>query len=319
MNVEQWVENRLDSLEAPVDWQPDADRARAHLREKNRIYLARRRRWTWIAVALSVTFLSALAIPGRCDAPGSSSCGQPLAAHLWDAVFPKHAAAGPVKQNQPVVTHPVPPTPAPAQSATVAGVRKPAAAVAQPPQVSPTPVAAVNFKELGSPHAPVVCEIYTDYQCPPCATLYRQTLPLLIGHYVRTGKVKLVYRDFPLRAHPYARLAAQYVNAAGRLGQYDLAVKVVFATQSLWRADGSLDAQLAQALSPALIEQVRDLVRNDATLDGAITSDIARAKQEDVHQTPTIIVVSKGERQAIAGVPDFDLLKSYLDVLLAKE
>lgn len=280
MNVEQWVENRLDSLEAPVDWQPDADRALAHLREKDRIYLARRRRWTWIAVALSVTFLSALAIPGRCDAPGSRFCGQPLGLRLLDQVFSKHVA----------MSH-----------------------------GSETTVATANFKELGSPHAPVVCEIYTDYQCPPCATLYRQTLPLLIGHYVRTGKVKLVYRDFPLRAHPYARLAARYVNAAGRLGQYDLAVKVVFATQSLWRADGSLDAQLAQALSPALMQQVRDLVQNDTTLDGAITSDIARAGQQDVHQTPTIIVVSKGERQAIAGVPDFNLLKSYLDVLLAKE
>lgn len=280
LNVDQWVETTVASLESPRDWRPDADRALAELRERDRTYLARRRRWTWIAVAASVTFLSALTVAGRCDSPGSRACGQPLAMRLWDQLL--HV------------------TPA-------------------PPQGPATRFAAANFKEVGSPDAPIICEIYTDYQCPPCAILYRQTLPLLIDQYVRTGKVKLVYRDFPLPVHSYARLAARYANAAGRLGQYDLAVKVVFATERLWSADGSIDTQLAQVLSPAVMQKVRDLVRNDATLDDSIASDIARATEEGVHQTPTILVVSKGKAQPIAGVPDFSLLKSYLDDMLAKE
>ena len=37
-----------------------------------------------------------------------------------------------------------------------------------------------------------------------------------------------------------------------------------------------------------------------------------------IQQTPTIMVVSHGNRRAIAGVPDFNLLKAYLDQLLAK-
>jgi protein-disulfide isomerase len=282
MNIDPWVENRIASLEAPRDWQPDAGRALAQVRQRDRIYVMRRRRWTWVAVAVAVTFLSALAVPGRCDSPGSRSCGQLLALRLWDQVFSKH----------------VTPT---------------------PPHGSETKVAAANFKELGSPDAPVICEIYTDYQCPPCATLYRQTLPRLIDRYVRTGKVKLVYRDFPLLVHPYARLAARYANAAGRLGEYDLAVNVLFQTQSLWSSDGSIDKQLAHALPPAVMQKVRDLVHDDVTLDNTITSDIAKGTESGVHQTPTIIVVSKGKRQPIAGVPDFNLLKSYLDSELASQ
>lgn len=150
----------------------------------------------------------------------------------------------------------------------------------------------------------------------PCAALYRQTIPLLIAQYVQTGKVKLLHRDFPLPQHPYARLAARCANASGRLGYYDLVVNQLFQTQSSWSGDGSIDAQVAQVLAPGVLQKVRNPVRNDGTLDDTVTADVAMAMKDGIRQTPTIVVVSKGKRQAIASVPDFDLLKTYLDQLL---
>ena len=172
-----------------------------------------------------------------------------------------------------------------------------------------------SFRETGSPQAPIVAEIYSDYQCGHCAALFLETVPRLVTDYVETGKLRVLHRDLPLPQHAYARLAARYANAAGSIGRYDVAVESIFRTQSLWAADGNIDARLAKTLSAAEMERVRDAVRS-ADWDAAIDADIAMARQDDVRQTPTVVVVANGKRQALAPVPPYPLLKDYLDDLL---
>lgn len=308
MNVERWVEKRLNSLETVRDWRPDAAAALPRVWERDRVYRARRRRWAWIAVAASITSLSVLAIPGRCDSPASNSCGQPLARRLWRDVFPKPVAPKPPIEVAPVPFAAAPPAP----PVTVAQNQAPK------PQPAPAAGVAAPFKQSGSPTAPILCEIYTDYECPACAQLYRDVIPRLVSEYVESGKVRLRHRDFPLPQHQNARLAARYANAAGTLGQYDLVVNHLFQTQSQWENDGSIDRQLTQVLAPGIMQKVRALVKNDAALDDSIAADQAMGLQDRINQTPTIIVVYKGKRQPIAGFPNYVLLKTYLDQLLGK-
>ena len=51
---------------------------------------------------------------------------------------------------------------------------------------------------LGEENAPVTIVEFSDYQCPFCKKFWSETLPLLKTQYIDTGKVKLVYRDYPL-------------------------------------------------------------------------------------------------------------------------
>src|SRR5207302_1414903 len=99
------------------------------------------------------------------------------------------------------------------------------------------------FRESGSPSAPIVAEIYSDYECTHCASLFLETIPQLTADYVRTGKVRLLHRDLPLEQHRYSGLAARYANAAGRIGKYDLAVDRIFRTQQAWAKTGDLDVE----------------------------------------------------------------------------
>ncbi|RJP44085.1 DsbA family protein [Candidatus Parcubacteria bacterium] len=74
---------------------------------------------------------------------------------------------------------------------------------------------------LGDPNAPVAFIEYGDYQCPFCAKLFNETEGLLRDEYVKTGKVKMVYRDFPLDGiHPYARPAAEAAQCAKDQGKF---------------------------------------------------------------------------------------------------
>src|SRR3989338_450138 len=62
---------------------------------------------------------------------------------------------------------------------------------------------------LGEKNAPVEIIEFSDYQCPFCRKFWTETLPSRKQEYIDTGKVKFVYRDFPLDSiHPGAQPAA---------------------------------------------------------------------------------------------------------------
>ena len=60
----------------------------------------------------------------------------------------------------------------------------------------------------GDKDAPVTIIEFSDFECPFCARFYNDTLPQIISEYVDTGKVRFVYRDFPLSFHQNARSAS---------------------------------------------------------------------------------------------------------------
>jgi protein-disulfide isomerase len=186
----------------------------------------------------------------------------------------------------------------------------------QAPSVETSPK--TSFKQSGNPHAAVTIEIYSDYECPSCAQLFNETMPLLEAQYVKTGKIKLVHRDFPLPQHPYARLAARYANAAGQIGRYEVVVESLFRTQGNWSGNGDIIGALAQTLTPDELKTVQRAVATDSHLDDTIAEDLLMAQRDRIGHTPTLVVVSKGGRQVIPQNPVFSILRGYLDALLSQ-
>lgn len=171
-----------------------------------------------------------------------------------------------------------------------------------------------NFKESGSPTAPITVEIYTDYECPACRALYMDTLPSLNADFVATGKVRLLHRDYPLPQHQFSKLATRYANAAGTIGKYEVVANQIFVTQPEWAQNGNVDAAVAKVLPPADMEKVRAMVKTDSHLDDSVAQDVAMGNNQDhVSQTPTIVIIAKGKREPIAGGMPYSILKQYLE------
>lgn len=61
----------------------------------------------------------------------------------------------------------------------------------------------------GKANAPVTIVEFSDYQCPYCGRFFNETLPSIQKNYIDTGKVKFVYKDFPLGFHENAQKAAE--------------------------------------------------------------------------------------------------------------
>ena len=67
--------------------------------------------------------------------------------------------------------------------------------IAEVVAVESTPPATAEGNTAGDPNAPIKIEEFADFQCPFCERFHEQTEPLLIQHYVDTGKVHFVYRS----------------------------------------------------------------------------------------------------------------------------
>lgn len=213
-----------------------------------------------------------------------------------------------------------------AQTRTAAA-KKPAAPKAPEAPAVSTATITVNgvtdidpTKAFGSKTAPVVVEIYSDFQCPACKQLFLNTTQKVMDNYVNTGKVYLVHRDFPLPMHAYSRVAASYSRAAAHIGKCEAVEKVLFQNQEKWEANGDVKGILAGAgvLSPAEMKKVQAIV-DAKTLEPLIEKDKQLGLTQPVTQTPTSVFHAKGQNYPFAGVLSYDVLKDFLDQLIAQK
>jgi protein-disulfide isomerase len=105
---------------------------------------------------------------------------------------------------------------------------RPAAAPGEPQNVVLN-IDKAPFK--GDKNAKLTLIEFSDYQCPFCGRHVSQTLPQLDAEYIKTGKVKYVFFDFPLDFHQNAFKAAQAANCAGDQGKFWQMHDKLFANQ----------------------------------------------------------------------------------------
>lgn len=103
--------------------------------------------------------------------------------------------------------------------------------------VPPAPAGPVTMRvgegpALGNADAPITIIEFSDYQCPYCKRHFTNTLSVLKTNYIDRGKVRYVFRDFPLDSiHPYARKAAEAAHCAGDQGKFWDMHDVMFTNQ----------------------------------------------------------------------------------------
>ena len=78
-----------------------------------------------------------------------------------------------------------------------------------------------NQPTLGDPNAPVTIVEFSDFQCPFCGQFFHDVEAQMIEKYLKTGKVKFIYRNFPLSSiHPMAESAAEAGECAYEQGKF---------------------------------------------------------------------------------------------------
>ena len=165
-------------------------------------------------------------------------------------------------------------------------------AAAQPPSApaGPPVPASVRLDDgpaLGSPTAPVAVVEFSEFQCPFCRRHFDQTFSGLKQSYIDTGKVRYVFRNFPLvEIHPNAKAAAVAAYCAGQQGAYWKMHDALFANQS--RLGPALYEELAKSLD--LDAKKFQACREARESEKAIEDDMAYAQSVGVQGTPHFFI-----------------------------
>jgi protein-disulfide isomerase len=175
-----------------------------------------------------------------------------------------------------------------------------------------------NGNTYGEPHAPVMIEIFSDFQCPACKLLHDDTFQLLMRDFVVPGKVYIIYRYFPLAGHPFGRPCAEFACAAARVGRYQKVADALFANEITISQSGKVEDVVDSVLTPTEAKRVK-LLLHDPGVQHEIETDVAEGQTVPVSGTPTLLVTHAGKSQVVNWPINYSLLKSYLDSLVGKK
>ena len=161
-------------------------------------------------------------------------------------------------------------------------------AVAQTPNKAALLAVQPTDHVLGDPKAPVTLIEYASFTCPHCAHFSVAVLPELKKKWVDTGKVKVIYRDFPL--DQIALKAAQLAECSGK-DKYFGVVDMIFSSQSKWAAASDPIGELAKSLRIAGMgdAEVKACLANDAVQNGVI-ADYRGGEILGVNSTPSLFI-----------------------------
>jgi protein-disulfide isomerase len=146
----------------------------------------------------------------------------------------------------------------------------------------------------GSATAPVWVIEVSDFQCPYCKQWHDQTYATFRDQYVKTGKVRLAYVNFPLDSHVYAWPAAESAMCAGAQGKFWPMHDGLFATQNHWESMSS-PAMVFDSLAKSVgldMKRWHDCV-SSGTMKPLISADHDRASRAGAAATPSFMIGDK--------------------------
>jgi protein-disulfide isomerase len=176
--------------------------------------------------------------------------------------------------------------------------------------------ARLGERAIGNPDAPVTVTEYFSLTCSHCAAFSKDVYPKIKAELIDTGKVRFVFRDFPLDR---LALTAAAVARALPADRYEGFVKTLLATQDRWAFTRG-DQMAALASTAALAGMPRsqfDQVVADEAFQRAIFEQRAIAEKEgEVRATPSFTFAGrggKGRAKNVSGGMSFEQFKQYVD------
>lgn len=187
----------------------------------------------------------------------------------------------------------------------------------QPQEGARVDVSVDDDPSTGPMDAKVTIIEFSDFQCPFCDRFHKDAYKNIVKDYVETGKVRLVFRDYPLSFHANAQLAAEASQCAFDQNKFWEYHDKLFDEQSAW---SNLSNDQAKA---KFVEYAGSLGLNNNQFSTCLTSgkyteevkkDTADGTKAGVQGTPTTFI--NGVK--IVGAQPFSVIKQTIDNELNK-
>ncbi len=171
-----------------------------------------------------------------------------------------------------------------------------------------------NDHVRGNLNAPITIVEYSDFQCPYCVK-YAYTLQEIMVAY--PGKIKWVFRHYPLPFHQAAKGAGTAAEAAGNQGRFWEYADILFEKS---QADGtgfSNDDLVQYAVQLGLDVNQFSSDADNPKYEQKINSDTADGDKLKITGTPaSFLIDDEGNIQDLTGNVPYDQLKQKIDAIL---
>lgn len=150
-------------------------------------------------------------------------------------------------------------------------------------------------REMGAADAPVTIVEYASFTCSHCANFHEKTFPALKERYIDTGKVRFIYREFPL--DPLSTAASMLARCAPEARYFPMS-SVFFSQQRQWAgSDKPLDELLAIARQAGFSKESFEACLNNREVFNGINEQKKRAVEfHGVNSTPTLFINGEVQR-----------------------
>jgi protein-disulfide isomerase len=164
---------------------------------------------------------------------------------------------------------------------------------------------------LGSPQAPVTIVEYASMTCPHCANFSKNTYPELKKRYIDTGKVRYIFREFPLDRLAVA--GSLLARCAGDGDKFYGMIELLFAQQTQWVVRAPIPHLMDLAKQAGFTQQTFDsCLANQEMFDKIVKVREQAAKDFKVESTPTLFI--NGEK--VSGDVSIEELEKKIQALL---
>lgn len=152
-------------------------------------------------------------------------------------------------------------------------------------------------RAIGQASAPVAVDEYFSLTCPHCAAFSRQTLPQVREKLVATGKIRMVFHDFPLdQLALMAAAVARYLPAE----RYEPFVAALLASQDRWAfargVNSTEELWKMAALAGLSRDQFNAAIADKPLMTAILTAQDEAQKLHQINATPSFIFNGPGAK-----------------------
>jgi protein-disulfide isomerase len=166
---------------------------------------------------------------------------------------------------------------------------------------------------LGPANASVTITEYASMTCPHCATFAKEVFPKIKSEYIDTGKVRYVFREFPLDIKAAAGSMLARCIAKEDSGKYFAVIDLLFKQQNDWASKNTAETLGRIGKQAGLSQQaVEDCLKDQALLDKIVADQKYASDVLKVDSTPTFFI--NGDK--IKGDTSFDVFDKRIKSLL---
>ena len=171
-----------------------------------------------------------------------------------------------------------------------------------------------NFVTMGADSAPVKVKIFSSLTCPHCANFHLKVLPEIKENYVKSGKVQLIFIDFPLDQAAFN--ASKLLNCLDSEKQIEFLDKA-YENQNRWTSGSNLNEinnNLKKMVDNLGISKIdfNQCLNDEAISDKILNARIDGHEKYTIDSTPTIIINEK----KLKGSASFENIKKKIEKLI---